>query len=400
MNKGEVLSKISKTLMLKEPFYGFFLIMLNKVWSKQVPTAGVSKNGVNYQLAINEDFFASLSDDHKLGLIKHELLHICFFHLAKWFEFYDKKLANIAMDLEINQFIDSQYLPEGGMVLEMFPELELEAKKGTHYYYDKLKQAKEEKQKNGTSGSPMLDNLLDQAEGGQQGEGMPKLPDHGTWEEFENMSDSEQRVMENQLNRVLNEAAVQTEKKRGTIPGYIKDHLLKISQVEPPKFNWKAYIRRFVGTSTKIYTKKSKRKENVKYLDSAGIKVKMKQNLLLAIDTSGSVSDSELKEFMNEIYHIYKTGVAVTIIQCDTHIRSIEEYKGSFEMVFGGRGGTEFTPVLEYFNANRQKFNSMIYFTDGECYTHVKPKNPVLWVLSERSEMNSSLPGKVIKLEL
>jgi predicted metal-dependent peptidase len=61
---------------------------------------------------------------------------------------------------------------------------------------------------------------------------------------------------------------------------------------------------------------------------------------------------------------------------------------------------TMFDPVLEYFNANRQKFNSMIYFTDGECYTHVKPRNPVLWVLSERSEMNSSLPGKVIKLEL
>jgi hypothetical protein len=42
---------------------------------------------------------------------------------------------------------------------------------------------------------------------------------------------------------------------------------------------------------------------------------------------------------MNEIYHIWKTGVDVTIIQCDTHIRSIDEYKGSFEIKFHGRGG-------------------------------------------------------------
>jgi len=41
-----------------------------------------------------------------------------------------------------------------------------------------------------------------------------------------------------------------------------------------------------------------------------------------------------------------------------------------------------------------------VYFTDGECWTHVKPKGNILWVLSERSHMNTDLPGKVIKLEL
>jgi hypothetical protein len=56
MSKHDQLGKASKELMWKEPFYGFFLIMLNKIWSKKVPTAGVSKNGINYQLAINEEF--------------------------------------------------------------------------------------------------------------------------------------------------------------------------------------------------------------------------------------------------------------------------------------------------------------------------------------------------------
>ncbi len=56
MDKAQSLSKISKDLMLKEPYYGFFLIMLNKVWRKDLPTAGVSKQNINYQLAINEEF--------------------------------------------------------------------------------------------------------------------------------------------------------------------------------------------------------------------------------------------------------------------------------------------------------------------------------------------------------
>ena len=53
MTRNESLSKATKDLILKEPYYGIFLIMLNKFWSKRVPTAGVSKMGINYQLEIN-----------------------------------------------------------------------------------------------------------------------------------------------------------------------------------------------------------------------------------------------------------------------------------------------------------------------------------------------------------
>jgi predicted metal-dependent peptidase len=61
---------------------------------------------------------------------------------------------------------------------------------------------------------------------------------------------------------------------------------------------------------------------------------------------------------------------------------------------------TEFDPVLEYFNANLNKYTSLVYFTDGECIVDVKPRGNVLWVLSEESYMNDDLPGKIIKLQL
>jgi len=393
MDKQQSLSKTSKELMLKEPYYGFFLIMLNKLWdSKRVPTAGVSKNGINYQLAINPEFWESLSENHRLGLLKHELLHIAFGHLTSFFKFTDKKMANVAMDMEINQYIDKEYLPEGGIDIDNYADLNLDRKAGARYYYDKLKQLQDEKNKNGTCGNAPMDQLLDDIENGNG-------PDHGTWEEFEDLTEAEQKLIEKQLQKVLSDAKEQTIKKKGNVPGEIEG-VIVVEEIVPPKFDWRGYIRRFNGVSTKVFTKKIRRKENRRFSDNPGLKIKMRQHMLLAIDTSASVSNDELTEFMSEMHHIFKCGVDITIIQCDTMIRSVEPYKGERNLNVHGRGGTEFDPVLEYFNENLRKYTSLVYFTDGECYARVKPKGNVLWVISERSSMNDELPGKVIKLEL
>jgi len=392
MDKARSLSKISKELMLKEPYYGFFLIMLNKVWRKDLPTAGVSKQNINYQLAINEEFWNSLSDDHKTGLLKHELLHIAFGHLVSFGSFSNKKLANVAMDMEINQYIEASWLPEGGINIDDYTDIQLDRKAGCRYYYDQLLRLQDEKDKNGTSGDQEMDKLLDNIASGD-------IPDHSTWEEFEDMSEAEKKLIEKQVQKILKDAKEQTIKKRGNVPGEIEG-LIVLDEVVKAKFDWKGYLRRFTGTSTKIFTKKIRRKENYRYEDNPGLKIKMRQHMLLAIDTSGSVSNDELSEFMNEIHHIHKAGVDITIVQCDTSIRSIEAYKGKNDLKVHGRGGTDFDPVLDYYNANLKKYTSLVYFTDGECYTSVKPRNRVLWVLSEQSSMNEDLPGQVIRLEL
>jgi predicted metal-dependent peptidase len=391
MDKAESLSKISKDLMLREPYYGLFLIKLNKVWRNNLSTAGVSKNNINYQLAINPEFWDSLSDNHKLGLLKHELLHIAFNHLGIFFKFSDRKLANIAMDMEINQYIHNDYLPEGGINIDNYQDLKLDRKAGCRYYYDKLRDLKDQKDKTGTSGDDNMDKLLDDLDNNN-------IPDHSTWEEFENLSEAEQKLIEKQAQRLMAEAKEETLKKRGHIPGEI-DGLIIIDEILKPKFDWRGYIRRYTGISTKIFTKKLRRKDNKRYSDNPGLKIKMRQKMLLGIDTSGSVSDNELKEFMNEIYHLHKAGVDITIIQCDTKINNIEDYKGKFELKVSGRGGTSFDPVLEYYMQHKE-YTSLIYFTDGECCTSLRPSKKVLWVLSSGSYITSTLPGQIIKLEL
>jgi len=395
LNNHDSLARASKELMLKEPFYGLLLLSLNKQWDKRVPTAGVSKNGVNFQLTINEDFWNSLSDNHKRGLLKHELLHIGFFHIQCQDEFQNKKVANIAMDIEINQFIDAEDLPEGGCTLESFAEYNLPPKAGCREYYKLLMQAKEQEEQSGSGGK--ISDMAGMDDGEQHSSGT-NVPDHGTWKDFEDLSEAEKKLLESQTAHILKEIADSVEKSRGTIPGEFKGILERLRHVEPPKFDWRSYVRRFAGGAKEVFTKKLRRKDNKRFEENPGLKIKNKRHLLVAIDTSGSVSDKEVKEFLNEIHHIHKTGSEVTILQCDTVIRSIEKYKPNEDITLHGRGGTDFDPVLEYYNENQRKYTCLFYLTDGECSTDVKPKGKMLWVISTRGEINKGLPGPQIKL--
>ena len=394
MDRNKSISKICKDLLLREPYYGLFLIMTDKIWTEKVPTAGVARSGLAYKLYINEDFWNSLSDLHKLGLTKHEMLHLAFFHPMMGDAFPDKELFNIAADIEINQYIASDELPEGGATLEKFPELNLPKKAGTKVYYDLLQQA----EKNNTS--PLLNKLLDSMRKKQftiEIDGI-KPPDHETWKEFEELSDAEQTLIKNQMKYNLEKLAEEVKKTRGTVPSEIESILQGFAVTEPPKFDWKGYLRRFVGNSNKTYTKKLRRKFNKRFEDNPGLKIKKRQHVLLAVDTSGSVSNDELKEFFSEINHIQKTGVDITLVQCDAAISHIGPYKPGVEIKIYGRGGTSFEPVVDYYNANQRLFTSLIYFTDGEAPAPEKPRGRILWVLSERSKMNNELPGQVIKL--
>jgi len=395
--RADELAKISKDLMLREPFYGIFLITLNKKWdNKAVPTAGVGLQGINYYLWLNENFWDSLQDKQRRGLLKHELLHIGFFHLTDYEHLKDKELSNIAKDVEINQYIDEEDLPPGPCLPSTFPELNLEEKKGTNYYYEKLVQGK----KNGNC--PNLNALLDAMAKEQTKCQLPDgdeigVPNHST-SEVEGLSEAEQKLIKKQTEHILKEVADSVVKSRGTIPGEFAEILERINTLEEAKFDWKAYLRRFAGGSTKIYTKKTRRKYNKRYEDNPGLKIKPRRHILFAIDTSGSVSSSELKECVNELHHIQKTGTEITVIQADSAISHIGKFNHREDFKVHGRGGTSFDPVLEYYNENTHKYTCLIYFTDGEASAPVPARGRMLWVLSSKSKENKSLIGPQIVL--
>lgn len=399
MNKVESLAKASKDLMLKEPFYGLFLIALNKKWNDNIPTACVALRRINVELHINSDFWNSKPPITQIGVLKHELLHIAFYHLTTFRHLLeeDREVANIAMDIEVNQYIDKSMLWETPKPLlpETFPDLNLEPKKGSKYYYDKLKKKKDENDQ----------TLQQMAQAMQDGQGsftMPdgtevELPQHD-WKAMEELDEATQKLVDAQVGHVLNQVVDQVQKSRGTVPGEMEELLKNWNTNDPPKFDWRGYVRRFAGKSVKVYTKKSRRKFNKRLPDFPGLKIKQQKHILAAIDTSGSVNTDELKEFMNEIKHMYKTGSEVTIAQCDTAIKRIGSFnpREDFEVV--GRGGTDFQPIIDYYNEHQHKYSCLMYLTDGEAPVPENAKGNILWVLSSVSTMNEDLPGSVIQL--
>jgi len=393
-------SRIAKQLMLKEPFYGMFLSTLNKCVREDVPTAGVSKLNINYQLAINEEFWNSLdSDFKKIGLLKHELLHICFNHLIERDEFPDHELHNIAADVEINQYIDPVYYPSSDLLLpSTFPELNLPLKAGTKEYYKLLQQAK----KDGTS--PSLNAMLDSdpSSGGIHGNS-PADKLHPTWKEFDELSEADKRLVKAQIDHQIKTLVESQDRSRGLIPSELESYINGLFEEKAPSYDWKGYFRRFFGSSSKVYTKKTRRKLNKRFEENPALKIKPKKKVLIGIDTSGSVSNKDLIEFFSEINHMYKTGISITIAEGDATVQRTYEYEGKLPENVRGRGGTNMNPFIEYFNEHKQ-YNSLIILTDGAIGEKtVNTFKPMLMVLCSSGEtvetVQSNGWGNVIKIQ-
>ena len=219
--------------------------------------------------------------------------------------------------------------------------------------------------------------------------------DHSTWKEFKDMPEATQQLMQNNINAVLKQTAEEVEKSRGTIPGEFVELISKLREKKPEVFNWKAYFRKLLGSIYDVNIRSTRRKESKRFEDAAGIQHKKKVSILVAIDTSGSVSQKELQEFFSEIDYVYKAGARVTILQCDTRINSVEEYDGKNVPQILGRGGTDFNPPVDYYVEHRKEYASLIYFTDGEAPLPSKHPQGMVWVISSCG-CHQDFPGKTV----
>lgn len=359
-NVGYVLKK----LLISDPYYGMFMMSLDKQETTEVPTLAVGLNGINVVLYINPEFWFSLSLDERFGVCKHEMLHLCFMHLVTQDKYADHKRDNIATDAEINQYINPKHLPKGGITLELLKNefgLNLLEKQGRDYYYKAL------------DGKVKEDYDLGNNE--------------HFWDKFDELSDADKAVVQNQIEYLMDHVSQECEQIRpGSTPVEISG-LIALKKI-PPRFDWKKFLRQWTGNSQEVYVKPTRFKPNPYFPGTPSNKIKLKQNVLCCIDTSGSVSNGELGEFMSEIYNLWKFGHTITILCADTQIYDPYIYKGQSDIVIHGRGGTYFTPQLEYFNAHTE-YSCMIYFTDGYAECPPNAVRPMLWVISSNGSPNA-----------
>lgn len=364
-----------KRMLIENPFYGLFLLGLSKKVDKSVETACVRKKGINCELVINPDYWETQDDTQQMNLLQHEVYHIVFQHMFMAPLFKDKELLNIAADCEVNSYLNN--LDDSWLVPSMW---NLDPKQGTKYYYEKIGQQLPPPPPGGGSG----------------GYPQPK-DDHSSWgKDFSECSDAEKQLIQNQINAQIKTAAEQTVKMRGTIPGELQEIIDELFKPKQRVFDWKSYFRRMLGSIYDVNIKKTRRKESIRFPESAGIKHKKKVSILVAVDTSGSVSKKELEDFFSEITYIYKAGARITILECDTRITANYEYNGTWNGTVHGRGGTSFQPVIDYYRKHIKDYASLVYFTDGECTIPDNVPRDTIWVITSAGDHSQKYPGRTL----
>ena len=317
----ESVFRICKKLLIKQPFYGLFLLNINKRFSDKISTAAVGIEGINPILLINKEFWKGLSEEMQLNILIHEVSHLMFGHLTEAWAYLRREnaeLLNYATDCECNSYIP-------GLQTDPYcypARYGMENGKGTLFYYDKLRQMQ-----NNQGKGPGQD------ESGDFGQ---TLDDHSTWEE---MTDAERQLVQQQIDRIAKQTAEQVQRNQGTIPGQFKDYIDELFKVKPRIFDWKSYFRRYLGSVLDVELRKSRKRENIRFPDASGTRHKRKSQIFVVVDTSGSVSQTDLCDFFSEIHHIYKAGAVIDICEIDTKIQRIYRYNGKWDLQAHGRGG-------------------------------------------------------------
>jgi predicted metal-dependent peptidase len=155
-----------------------------------------------------------------------------------------------------------------------------------------------------------------------------------------------------------------------------------------PSLPWRALLARFFAINQRddYSWRRPSRREGAAILprlSSEGLEV------IAAIDTSGSISDEELREFVSELDALKgQVRAKVTLLACDNHIADAApwEYEAWDAMQLPndieGGGGTDFRPVFDWVEAENRSPNLLVYFTDAEGdFPKVPPNYPVVWLV-------------------
>lgn len=122
--------------------------------------------------------------------------------------------------------------------------------------------------------------------------------------------------------------------------------------------------------------------------ENMGSIYRFRTRLLIAVDVSGSVSTSQLRNFYSVIGRFFKYGIeSIDVIQFDCAIHGPEKFtKAQKEITITGRGGTSFQPAIDFAAKAQPAYDGVIFFTDGYADPPVIPplwKTRLLYVLTD-----------------
>lgn len=182
----------------------------------------------------------------------------------------------------------------------------------------------------------------------------------------------------------------------GNISANMIDCIITSTKV---KIDYRCVLRLFrtevISSKRRLTRMRPSRRFGFDYMGSVH---QLTSRLLVAVDTSDSVSNDMLSDFFGVVNRFFKYGIeTIDVVMFDTEINgetiSLKKaMKDGLKII--GRGGTDFQCVIDYAAQSKTRYQGLIILTDGDAPTPTLPpffRVPILWALIKNRYSNHKL---------
>jgi predicted metal-dependent peptidase len=361
-------------LLLKASFFGNLATRLKLVNADEwCGTAATDGRHFYY----NSRFIKMLRPKEIEFLFGHEVLHCVYDHFGRRGE-RDPQIWNIANDFCVNADLKEHNVGELITTVPCLYDAKYKGMSSEEVYDDLMKNAKK------ISLEDLLNKMLDEhldgegdSEGdGKEGKGRPKL------------SDEERRQIKDEIKEAML-AAAQTVDGAGNLPAGVKRLIKDLTE---PKMNWRELLRMQLESTIKSDYTWMRASRRGWHMDAVmpGMRQDPMIDIAVAIDASGSIAETMLKDFLSEIQGIMDSFPAyrIHVVTFDTECYNPAQYDSDnldsmCDYEVSGGGGTDFDAVFRYLKENEIEPKRLVVFTDGYPFGSWGDENyaDTVWIL-------------------
>lgn len=409
----ELLEDARENMLYNLPFFGTLALELDLVEDNKIKGSCTDGSVIRY----NGQSIIDMPYETREYLLAHEVLHCAFGHHARRGDRGIKRW-NKACDLVVDRILlDSGFtLPAERM--QDYKQIMQIGDNTAEKVYDLIEPIEGDEGGSGGTGDPDPETADNEGKptgepessgtegsdgqcGTQVGDGFGEVKDPSSGKSPTDINSN----LKDWEGKVSKAASVAKRMGKGSRSlEIILDHVVKQNEV-----SWKEHLRDFVEKVTKgdyTWTQPNKR-----YLTTCGLYLpalfsRELGKIVIAIDTSGSIAERELKAFESELNAIFNDfPTHVVVMYCDTRVKKEDEFRAGDVITFKakGGGGTSFTPVFEKQQQDHPDAECIIYFTDGYGRYPSESDKPTIWVLTEDHKPKTRYYppfGKAIVLKL
>lgn len=405
-----IIDKTKVVTLLHQPFFGTGASKLE--WSMDNDITKTACTDGTF-IKFNSDFLLSLDQPKRIGLTVHEVMHVYGKHHLRRGK-RDPKLWNIACDYQINlciqDAIDAEKARRGGVSCMELPEGALLDDKYRGLSAEDIYSLLEVEQPPinvKPTGSGDGDGNDDQPSAGND-IGTPSDIGQSWGDVIDSPAGSPSEIADAEAEvEVMVEQAHNLAKSRGKSFGAAEE---LVKSYKKPTVDWRSVIRAMMQSISKVdYTYQRPHKYGHHIMSSVGAFIPdyHRENvgeIVLAIDTSASVTWDEVQQYLGECQSIMEElqPAKVHIVQCDARVQHVDTFEMgqplSIDKVHG-RGGTDFQPVFDWVEEEMDtKPMALVYLTDGYAPAPSVPDYPVYWAVT--SEAQGHLFGEVVSVNI